>query len=83
MVEVPDPEGRKTWHPAGMGFFKWVYRLPGRVNRSMEKTALAASVVESEGMGGTQWNMPSVNAALREMETSGAGEGDSADSEDR
>jgi hypothetical protein len=66
-----------------MGFFKWLYRLPGRINPSMEKTALAASVVESEGMGGTQWNMPSVNTALREMETDGAGEGDSTATEDR
>jgi hypothetical protein len=66
-----------------MGFFKWLHRLPGRINRSIEKTALAASVVESEGMGGTQWNMPSVNTALREMEMDGAGEADSAATEDR
>jgi hypothetical protein len=29
-----------------MGFFRWLYRLPGRIDRNMEKTALAASIVD-------------------------------------
>lgn len=53
-----------------MGFFRWLYRVPGRIDRSMEKTALAASVVEGEGMGGTQLNTQMVNAALARTEPS-------------
>jgi hypothetical protein len=53
-----------------MGFFRWLYRVPGRIDRSMEKTALAASVVEGEGMGGTQLNTQMVNAALARIEPS-------------
>jgi hypothetical protein len=45
----------------------------------MEKTALASSVVRGEGMGGTQFNLPSVKAALSELEGSGPREGDAAD----
>jgi hypothetical protein len=65
-----------------MGFFKWLYRLPGRLNRSIEKTALASSVVRGEGMDGTQFNLTSVNLALSEIERSGAREDDSATAKD-
>jgi hypothetical protein len=64
-----------------VGLFKWLYRLPGRIDRSMERTALASSVVRGEGMGGTQFNLPSVQAALGELERSEPREGDSADAE--
>ena len=57
-----------------MGFFKWLYRLPGRIDRSMEKTALAASVVQGEGRGGTHVNTQMVNAALARTEPTGSGE---------
>ena len=66
-----------------MGFFRWLYRLPGRIERSMEKTALAGSVVESEGMGGTHVNPQSMNEALGMLETSDPDEGDAADQEGR
>jgi hypothetical protein len=65
-----------------MGFFKWLYRLPGRLNRSIEKTALASSVVRGEGMDGTQFNLTSVNLALSEIERSGTREDDSATAKD-
>jgi hypothetical protein len=62
-----------------MKFFRWLYRLPGRIDRSMEKTVLASSVVESEGMGQLHVDPVAVNAALGEMEASGSRE--SADAE--
>jgi hypothetical protein len=66
-----------------MGFFNWLYRLPGRIDRSMEKTAVGVSVDSSEG---TQVNPQSVETALGEMQQRGYGEsgsqeGDSADAE--
>ena len=64
-----------------MTFFRWLYRLPGRIDRSMEKTALASSVVEREGMGQLHVDPVAVNAALGEMEASGSRE--SADAEGR
>jgi hypothetical protein len=64
-----------------MGFFRWLYRLPGRIDRNMEKTALAASVVEGEGMGGTQLSTQMVNAALARTEPSGAREEESDEAE--
>jgi hypothetical protein len=64
-----------------VGLFKWLYRLPGRVDRSMEKTALASSVVRGEGMGGTQFNLSSVKVALGELEGGGSHEDDSEDTE--
>jgi hypothetical protein len=64
-----------------VGFFKWLSRLPGRLDRSMEETALASSVVRGEGMGGTQFNLPSVKAGISELEGNGPRKGDSADVE--
>ena len=66
-----------------MGFFRWLYRLPGRIDRSMERTALAASVVEGEGMGGTQLNTQMVNAALARTEPSGSREEEPDEAEGR
>lgn len=66
-----------------MGFFRWLYRLPGRLDRSMEKTALASSVVQSEGIGQVHLDPVAMNAALGEMEGSGSRESDSADAEGR
>jgi hypothetical protein len=63
-----------------MGLFGWLYRLPGRINRSMEETALAASVIEGEG-GGPQLNTQMVNAALARTEASGSGEEQSDEAE--
>jgi hypothetical protein len=64
-----------------MGFFRWLYRLPGRIDRSIEKTALASSVIESEGTGQLNLDPGAMNAALGEMEASGSREPDSADAE--
>jgi hypothetical protein len=65
-----------------MGFFRWLYRLPGRIERNMEKTAIASSVVTGEGMGGTHVDVTAMNAAAAEMKGSGQPEGDSAHGED-
>jgi hypothetical protein len=62
-----------------VGFFKWLYRLPGRIDRSMERTALASSVVQSEGLGGTHPSAIGVKAVLGEIEGSGSREDDFAD----
>jgi hypothetical protein len=64
-----------------MRFFRWLYRLPDRLDRSMEKTALASSVVRGEGRGGTQLNLPSVSAGLSDLEASRPGDADSSDAE--
>ena len=71
---------QQTWHPASMGFFNWLYRLPGRINRSMEKTAVASSV-ENGGNPGPQSNLAGVRSGLTFMEGKTASKGDSADSE--
>jgi hypothetical protein len=65
-----------------MGFFNWLYRLPGRINPSMEKTAVASSV-ENGGNPGPQSNLAGVQSGLGFMEGDKAREGDSADSESR
>ena len=49
----------------------------------MERTALAASVVEGEGMGGTQLNTQMVNAALARTEPSGSREEEPDEAEGR
>ncbi|MFL5942770.1 MAG: hypothetical protein ACJ75L_05850 [Gaiellaceae bacterium] len=64
-----------------IGFFRWLYRLPGRFDRSMEKTALASSVIQSEGIGQLNIDPGAMNAALGEMEARGSREADSADAE--
>jgi hypothetical protein len=65
-----------------MGFFKWLYRLPGRINQSLERTALASSV-ENGGNPGPQSNLVGVQSGLRFMEGDEPREGESADSESR
>ena len=65
-----------------MGFFRWLYRLPGRIERNMEKTAVAASV-EPGGNPGPQSNLVGVQSGLSFVEENEAREGDSADSESR
>jgi hypothetical protein len=55
-----------------VGFFKWLYRLPGRIDRNMENAVIASSVVQSESMGGTQVDPGAMNTALDEIEGSGS-----------
>ncbi len=62
-----------------MGFLKWLYRLPGRITGSMERTALASSV--ETGNPGPQSNLAGVQSGLGFIERDVADEGDSADSE--
>jgi hypothetical protein len=35
-----------------VGFFKWLYRLPGRIDRSLGPTFAATDVERGGGMGG-------------------------------
>jgi hypothetical protein len=58
-----------------MGFFKWLYRQPGRINRSVEKTVVASAVVQGEAPGQTVVDPGAMNAALGEMQ-GGQPEGD-------
>jgi len=62
-----------------MGFFRWLYRLPGRIGRSMERTALASSAVQGEGMGGTHVDPTAVNAVRDEIEGSVRPDGEAPD----
>jgi hypothetical protein len=64
-----------------VGFFKWLYRLPGRIDRNMEKSVLAPSVVQSESMGGMQVDPGAMNAALGEIEGSGSDAKDPTDAD--
>jgi hypothetical protein len=64
-----------------VGFFKWLYRLPGRIDRSVEKTVIASSVVQGESMGATQLDPGAMNAALGEIEGSRSDAGDPADAD--
>jgi len=66
-----------------MGFFKWLYHLPGRIDRSMEKTALASSAVQGEGRGGTHVDPTAVNAVREEIERIGRSDRDASDAEGR
>ena len=51
-----------------MGFFKLLYRLPGRIVPSAEQAVLASSVVQSEVPGQTVMDAGSMSAALAEMQ---------------
>jgi hypothetical protein len=62
-----------------MGFFKWLYRLPGRIGRDLERTAIADSV-----MPGRNANPQAVNLARGEFQqfrSSESSEEDAMDTE--
>jgi hypothetical protein len=53
-----------------VGFFKWLYRLPGRINRSFGPT-VAATNVESDGwMGGVGIDPGAVGIVAEELKSS-------------
>ena len=61
-----------------MGFLKWLYRLPGRINRSFATTALATDV-EGPGAGVPQMNVAAMKVVVSEIETANSGESDDKD----
>jgi hypothetical protein len=50
-----------------VGFFKWLYRLPGRIDRSFSSTALATNA-EGPGAGVNQLNVPAATIVSKEIE---------------
>ena len=50
-----------------MRFFSWLYRLPGRIERSFSSTALAANA-EGPGAGVNQLNVPAARVVIQEIE---------------
>jgi hypothetical protein len=61
-------------------FFKWLYRLPGRIVSSTERTVVASSVVQSETAGQTVIDPGLLSAAIAELQ-GGRAEADSADAD--
>lgn len=50
-----------------MRVFRWLYRLPGRIERSFSSTALAANA-EGPGAGVNQLNVPAARVVIQEIE---------------
>jgi hypothetical protein len=71
-----------------MGFFKWLYRLPGRINRSFGGTA-AATNVGAPGMLTSDASAMGAKVVMGEVEestadeTEGARTGDGDEPDDR
>ena len=60
-----------------MGVFKWLYRLPGRINRSFGPTVAATNVERGGGMGGVGVDPAAVSIVAEEIKGStGSDEGD-------
>lgn len=55
-----------------MGFFKWLYGLPGRIDRSFSATAVAADA-EGPGAGVNQLNVPAARIVTQEIENATTG----------
>jgi hypothetical protein len=64
-----------------VGFFKWLYRLPGRLDRSFSTTAAAANA-EGPGAGVNQLNVPAAGIVIQEIESEIATTGDGRESHD-
>ena len=66
-----------------MGFLRWLYRLPGRVNRSFDSTAAAANV-GSPGTLGSDAGAMGAKVVMGEVAeaTSSETEGASSDADD-
>jgi hypothetical protein len=63
-----------------MGFFRWLYRLPGRINRSFGPTVAATNVERGVGMGGVGVDPAAVSIVAEEIKGStGSDEGDDQD----
>jgi hypothetical protein len=64
-----------------VSFFTWVYRLPGRIDRSFGSTALATNA-EEPGAGVDQLNVAAAGVLIQEIENrtgTGGPEGHDAD----
>jgi hypothetical protein len=63
-----------------VGIFKWLYRLPGRINRSFGPTVAATNVERGVGMGGVGADPAAVSIVAEEIKGStGSDEGDYQD----
>ena len=63
---APDGPG----YPGPVGFFKWLYRLPGRIDRSLGPTFAATDVERGGGMGGVGVDPTSVGIVAEEIKES-------------
>jgi hypothetical protein len=61
-----------------VGFFKWLYRLPGRIDRSLGPTFAATNVDKGGGMGGVGVDPTAVGVVAEEIKSS-TGSDDSDD----
>jgi hypothetical protein len=62
-------------------FFRWLYRLPGRIDRSFSSTALATNA-EGPGADVDQLNVPAAVVLIQEIETrTGTGKPERHDAE--
>ena len=59
-------------YPGGMRPLKWLYRLPGRINRSFGPTVAATNVESSVGMGGVGVNAAAVIIVAEEIKSTGS-----------
>jgi hypothetical protein len=50
-----------------VGFFEWLYRLPGRINRSFGPTVAATNVERGGGMGGVGVDPTAVSIVAEEI----------------
>ena len=67
-------------YPRRVGVFKWLYRLPGRLNRSFGPTVAATNVERGGGMGGVGVDPSAVSIVAEEIKSSsGSDEGDEPD----
>ena len=55
-----------------MRLLKWLYRLPGRINRSFGPTVVATNVERSVGMGGVGVNAAAVIIVAEEIKSTGS-----------
>jgi hypothetical protein len=63
-----------------VGFFKWLYRLPGRINRSFGPTVAATNVERGVGMGGVGVDPAAMSIVAEEIKSStGSDDGDDQD----
>jgi hypothetical protein len=53
-----------------VGFFKWLYRLPGRIDRSLGPTFAATDVERGGGMGGVRVDPTAVGIVAEEIKES-------------
>jgi hypothetical protein len=68
-------------YPGDVNLLKWLYRLPGRINRSFGPTAAATSAERGGGMGGVGVDPTGVSIVAEEIRSStGSDEADDQES---